>query len=162
MAEESRNVGSRVIVIEPGWVVVHFTAPPEASERLSFLNRTLEDWFRDHPDCKLESVHPVESGGVLRGLNAYYHMEVRREGTLKLRVDAALLGQYGQEYIEAVVSEAIPQWTRPTLPANTFAIVNRRHVAISPPTGLFSGGTQRTAWVIRQSTSSRPSSGDAR
>jgi hypothetical protein len=34
-------------------------------------------------------------------------------------------------------------------------------VAISAPTGLFSGGTQRTALVIAVPTSSKPSSGRA-
>ena len=38
---------------------------------------------------------------------------------------------------------------------------NGRQAATSAPTGLFCGGTQRTALVIRQSTSSTPSSGRA-
>ncbi len=38
---------------------------------------------------------------------------------------------------------------------------NPRQVLISSPTGLFSGGTQRTALVIAVPTRRRPSSGRA-
>ena len=41
------------------------------------------------------------------------------------------------------------------------AIRNCRQVLISAGSGLFCGGTQRTALLIRQSTSRNPSSGRA-
>jgi len=41
------------------------------------------------------------------------------------------------------------------------ALRKSRHSLISVPTGLFSGGTQRTALVMRVSCRARPSSGRA-
>src|SRR5262249_60215724 len=84
----------------------------------------------------------------------------------KLVPTAVLKGRVGQ--LPPSVRTVLSCATRPraTMACNFFIspIVGRRksrQVLISSGVGLFSGGTQRTALVIRQSISSSPSSGCA-
>lgn len=122
-----------VTSIEPGWVTVHFKSPPlHAERRLSSLNRALEDWLKDHPSYKLESIQPVEDGGLLRGLNAFYRQSptIPERGKLHVQIEPALQNQYGLEYMEAVVAEAMSFMLRNQPASSAFAVVNRRQVAI--------------------------------
>ena len=120
---------------------------------------------RPHPGKHLLEHRGREPSGVQVVARAVVGRRERRAARERRRrpvhegMRRAAEAERAQDRACAMAPSGSTAWARA---AAQLAEQERRQALTSSPSGRFSGGTQRTALVIRQSTSSRPSSGAAR
>lgn len=131
MSGEPDSATIQVLDVQPGWIVVHFkVGDPSPDRRFHLLHQAVLNWLSSHLHCRLQNIQPVHEQGALRGLNVFYSVGTPPPSGLSIEVDAEIARQYGSEYLEAVVADAVKiLLSNPQSPAN-FAIINRRHVAV--------------------------------
>jgi hypothetical protein len=127
----SDGIKINVMEVEPGWAFVYFKGgKPLPAERQQWLERALRDWTASHPGYSLVKMMPVEQGGELLALHAWFQISPKAERTIAFDVSEAVLRVHPQEYIEAVMDDVGSHLGMASLPPGRLAIVNRRGVAI--------------------------------
>lgn len=117
--------------VQPGWILVHFTAGnPSPERRFHLLHQAMLKWLSSHLHCRLQNIQPVREHDVLQGLNVFYSVAPPDHSTLTIGVHAEAARQYGSEYLEAVVADAVGIMLTHSQSSSTFAVINRRHVAV--------------------------------
>jgi hypothetical protein len=127
----SDGVKINVMEVEAGWAFVYFKGgKPLPAERREWLERALRDWTATHPGYSLVATMPIEQGGELLALHAWFQISPKKERTIAFDVSEAVLRVHPQEYIEAVMDDVGSHLHLASLPPGRLAIVNRRGVAI--------------------------------
>ncbi len=131
-----------VIEMEPGLVYVKVMDPKPDPDRIEFcLRRTIDEWFKAHPQFVIDRAQAVADHGEMQGIHVWYHVndhqpqaanpEPQQPPTsLNIEVHGQILTLLPREHIEAFVEEAIRFCRSQQDRQNTFVAINPRRIAV--------------------------------
>jgi len=126
---------TRVIELEPGWLLVCFKgAKPPADKRAFWLRRTLRDWLGDHPGREVRRIVPIQDSGELIAVHVWLQIaepaaattEPKRGQRKKLPVKIHhQLIDMPAEHMEALLHYAYEIFFRHETGSGVLAVVSR-------------------------------------
>jgi len=134
---------TRVIELEPGWLLVCFKgAKPPEDKRAFWLRRTLRDWLGDHPGKEVRRILPISDGHELLAIHVWLEAAVEpaqsttapanpRGGRKKLpvKVHERLLAM-PPEHMEALLHYAYDIFFRHEGGTGVLAVISRGENAV--------------------------------
>ena len=142
MSNQSGNVTTVVIEMEPGWVYVKIADPkPEPNRIEFFLRRTIDDWFDAHPKFVIDKAEAITNHGEMLGIHVWFHEadEPQKKTPQKaeapmdmmsIEVHGLIAQKFSKEYIEAVVDDALKILPSYKDRQDTLVVINPRRVAV--------------------------------
>lgn len=120
---------TRVIEVEPGWLLVCFKGEkPPADKRAFWLQRTLRDWLGDHPGLKPRRIVSIQDGGELLAVHVWV-VETPAPPTerkrLPVKVHHQLIEQMPPEHMEALLHYAYDIFFQHAGGPGVLAVVSR-------------------------------------
>lgn len=119
------KVRTRVIEMEPGWLLVKFDGPkPSPHHRPHLLRQTLDDWRARHGGRKVTRIEPVQNDGQLIGLMAWTFLPNPKPLRVHRDVNTP------KEHLEALLEHAYRLYFRDTSGEESIMVVNRANMAV--------------------------------
>jgi hypothetical protein len=120
------NLTTRVIELEPGWLLVCFKGDkPPTDKRAFWLQRTLRDWLGDHPGRQVRRIVPIQDQGELLAVHvwvdAQQHPAPRK---MAVKIHHQLI-EMPAEHMEALLHYAYDIFFRHEAGAGVLAVVSR-------------------------------------
>jgi hypothetical protein len=118
---------TRVIELEPGWLLVCFKGDkPPADKRAFWLRRTLRDWLGDHPGRQVRRIVPIQDGGELLAVHVWVVAgEERGERKMPVKIHHRLIDQMPPEHMEALLHYAYGIFFQHEAGSGVLAVVSR-------------------------------------
>lgn len=95
--------------------------------------QSLDGWRQDNPMRRIESIQVVESAGVVRGLVLLWSLFEQLQEVSKIAhftIDEEIREQYGHEYAEALMLDAIGFAAENRSPDKSVVLITHRRVVI--------------------------------
>jgi hypothetical protein len=136
------NSTTVVIEREPGLVYVKVADPKPGRPWTEFLLRkTIDHWFGARPQFAIDRAEAVVQSDVMQGIHVWYHViDQQVQPTIPrgpepatspaIEIHGAIAHQFAQEYVEAVIGEAMRISLEFKDPQETLIVVNPRRIAV--------------------------------
>lgn len=126
------------VEIGPGWTMFRFDTQPVAEiRRVHCLIDFVYKWCQEWPDRRIEDIQIVRDGGVVRAMNVFWTvfdpaiaMAAQAESNFHFNVYAGIRDKYGDEYVEAIIQDALQWLANATIAGPAVALLSRRRIAI--------------------------------
>jgi hypothetical protein len=121
------NLTTRVIELEPGWLLVAFKGEkPSPDKRAFWLQRTLRDWLGDHPGRQVRRIVPIQDEGELLAVHVWLAAQQQAAPRkMAVKVHHQLIDQMPAEHMEALLHYAYDIFFRHEVGTGVLAVVSR-------------------------------------
>ncbi len=118
---------TRVIELEPGWLLVCFKgAKPPLDKRAFWLKRTLRDWLGDHPGRHVRRIVPIQDRGELLAVHVWVAVgEPPVARKMPVKIHHRLIDQMPAEHMEALLHYAYDIFFQHEAAPGVLAVVSR-------------------------------------